>query len=222
MTIHFGHPAEIKSLDGATGEFSGYGAVFGNVDLGRDVIVRGAFAESLGAWFAKGRMPAMLWYHDPEKPIGAWQEMREDDKGLFVRGKLTKGVAKADEAYALLKDKAIDGLSIGFVTRDDDYDRQTNVRTLKRLDIKEVSLVTFPMNPEARAESVKALADGIDGIESLSDAERLLREAAGFSRKEARDFVSRMKRVQREAEAEDERKRLLADMRAVNDALKPL
>lgn len=198
--------------------FSGYGAVFGNVDSGRDLIRRGAFAESIAQWRSKNAFPKMLWQHDSRKPIGRWTEMVEDDHGLFVQGRLTDGVQLADEAYALLKDGAIDGLSIGYQTMDDEYDRDLNVRTLTKVALWEVSVVTMPMNQAAGVTDVKSL--DVDGIKTLSDAERQLREAAGLSRKQATDLVSVIRKiVQREADDDRSLSGLLNEIRSTRKSL---
>jgi HK97 family phage prohead protease len=110
-------PFEMKEAPDETGVFAGYGATFGNVDLGRDVIAPGAFTESLAKWKAKGKLPKMFWQHNSRQPMGKWTEMKEDSYGLFCRGRLTKGVQVADEAYLLMLDEALDGLSIGYRDR---------------------------------------------------------------------------------------------------------
>lgn len=208
---------EVKEV-GETGSFSGYGAVFGNVDSGRDLIVRGAFAQTLAEWSAKSDMPPMLWQHDPRDPIGNWTEMREDDYGLFVRGELATEIPEGAKAYALLKRRAVKGLSIGFSMRDGDWDRDTGVRKLTNVDLMEVSLVTMAMNSAAMVTDVKA---AIDAVDNLSDAETVLREA-GWSRKDARDFVSRVKRIaQREAGDDRDLQSLLAEIRSARSALSP-
>ncbi|QIO42887.1 HK97 family phage prohead protease [Rhizobium leguminosarum bv. trifolii] len=144
--------------------FSGYGAVFGNVDSGDDVILKGAFAETLATAKKTGIWPAMLSQHgvygSQMTPIGVWTEMKEDNIGLYVEGKLAN-TERGREAYELLKMKprpAISGLSIGFRAKEwllrsaPDEPR----RTLKSVDLLEVSLVTFPMNGKARITSVKS------------------------------------------------------------------
>lgn len=186
---------EIKQAPDEAGVFSGYGSVFGNVDHGRDVVMRGAFTETLMKATQTGRMPKMLWYHDVREPIGVWQEMREDDHGLFVKGKLTKGVAKADEAYALMKDGAIDGLSIGYLSLDDDIDRDLGVRKLKKLDLMEVSVVTLPMNDAATVTSVKSLLSGLSA-QDWRDLEAALRDE-DLSRADAVKAVSGLKKYLR-------------------------
>lgn len=125
----------------------GYASLFGSVDQGGDVVQPGAYARSLKA----DRQVKMLWQHDPREPIGIWDEVREDKRGLFVKGRLLESVARAREAAALTRAGAIDGLSIGYRTvkaTKDDRGR----RLLSEVELWEVSLVTFPMLPEARLE----------------------------------------------------------------------
>lgn len=176
-------PFKIKAVS-EDGLFSGYGSVFGVIDSYKEVVAPGAFAESLSQ-----RTPALLWQHRSGEPIGVYSALREDQTGLYVEGKLALKTARGAEAYELLKMGAISGLSIGFVTRDDSYDRVTGIRTLKKVDLWEVSLVTFPANESARISGVKS----IETIESLADAEAFLREAGGLSRREATALVSRIK-----------------------------
>ena len=127
----------------------GYASVFGKTDRGGDVVQKGAYDASLKALGAAGRRVRMLWQHDPGEPIGVWDEVREDNKGLYVKGRLLKDVARAREAAALVQAGAIDGLSIGYrtirATKDD-----AGRRRLAELELWEVSLVTFPMLPDAR------------------------------------------------------------------------
>ncbi len=124
---------------------SGYASLFGKSDQGGDTVESGAYAASL----SKGRSIKMLWQHDPAQPIGVWDEVREDGKGLWVKGRLLTDVAKGREAASLIGAGAIDGLSIGYRTvkaRKDDK----GGRLLSELELWEVSLVTFPMLPDAR------------------------------------------------------------------------
>lgn len=181
-------PLTLKAA-GDDGVIEGYGSVFGVMDAYADIVAAGAFAESLKAHKASGTMPAMLWQHDSDEPVGVWTEMVEDDKGLLVRGRLAMGTTRGREASELLKMRAINGLSIGFYSRQWSYDTETDVRTLTAVDLWEVSLVTFPANREARVQSVKS----IDDLATLKDCERLLRDAGGFSRSEATALVSRIK-----------------------------
>lgn len=179
---------EIKAVSD-TGAFEGYGSVFNVKDSYDDIVVKGAFVDSLAVHSAKGSMPALLWQHNSDEPVGVYVEMREDDTGLFVKGQLALKTQRGAEAYELLKMKAISGMSIGYVTREDSYDRVTGVNTLKKLDLWEVSLVTFPANTEARVSGVKSVEEGVT---DLKTAEQYLRDA-GLSRQEAKTFVSRMK-----------------------------
>jgi HK97 family phage prohead protease len=144
---------EVKALD-ESGVIEGYGAAFGNVDLGNDVIVRGAFAKGIAS--AKS-LPAMCWQHDMSSPIGVWKEISEDDNGLRVKGQLCLDTQAGKEAYALLKMGALKGLSIGYgVDKGGSSYRKDGVRELKELSLHEVSLVTVPMNPQANITAVKA------------------------------------------------------------------
>ncbi|WP_442897053.1 HK97 family phage prohead protease [Enterovirga sp.] len=132
-------------------EFEGYASLFGIPDLGRDVVMRGAFAASLAQRGAAGIR--MLWQHDPAEPIGRWLSVAEDRLGLRVRGRLDPGVARAREAASLLRGGAVDGLSIGFRVVEARRERSPPLRRLLRLDLWEISIVTFPMLPGARVEA---------------------------------------------------------------------
>ena len=180
---------QIKAA-GDDGSVDGYGSVFGVRDNYDDVIAKGAFAATLAAHKSAGTMPAMLWQHDACEPIGIWSEMVEDDKGLRIKGQLALDTARGKEAHALLKMGALNGLSIGFVSKQWAYDRETDVRTLTEIDLWEVSLVTFPANEKARVTNVKSS----DDLATPKDAERLLRDA-GFSKSDATAFVSRVMRM---------------------------
>jgi HK97 family phage prohead protease len=127
----------------------GYASLFGKRDQGGDVVRKGAYAASLKALTAAGRRVKMLWQHDPSQPIGVWDEVREDGTGLYVKGRILDGVEKGREAAALLAAGAIDGLSIGYRTLRAEKDGKGQ-RLLSELELWEVSLVTFPMLPEAR------------------------------------------------------------------------
>ena len=145
--------AEPVSGVDADGVFEGYASLFGEADLGKDMVMRGASAESL-----KKRRAAdvrLLWQHDPARPIGRWLSVAEDMRGLRVRGKLNLAVGQARDIHALLRDGAVDGLSIGFRVERARAERPTGLRRLERLDLWEISIVTFPMLPGARVETVK-------------------------------------------------------------------
>lgn len=154
---YFDAALEIKEV-AADGTFSGYGSVFNNVDSDRDVIMPGAFGATL-----RSKKPAkikLLYQHDPKQPIGIWEEMREDQRGLYVKGRLliNQNVPEADKAYSLLKAGAIDAMSIGFMIPAGGWeiDEKKRVRKINEVDLWEVSLVTFPANDRARVSAVKA------------------------------------------------------------------
>lgn len=153
------------------GSFAGYGSLFNVIDSYGDVVAPGAYAATLARAAADGRMPALLWQHDGAEPIGVWTSMREDEKGLWCEGRLVLDVARAKEAYALMKAGALSGLSIGFAPVDYEYVGPegvrkfsvlgelpagcNQVRVLKEIDLWEVSVVTFPACSPARVVSVK-------------------------------------------------------------------
>ena len=135
------------------GVIEGYASRFGEVDQGGDVVVKGAYAGSLES----GRKPKMLWQHDPSQPIGVWDEVKEDETGLHVRGRIYPD-AKTANGVSILKmveDATIDGMSIGYRTIDSERGPDGS-RMLKELDLWEISMVTFPMLPSARVDAVKA------------------------------------------------------------------
>jgi hypothetical protein len=138
----------------ADGTFSGYASLFGKADLGRDVVLPGAFRASIGKRGTGGIK--MLFQHDPNQPIGVWTEIREDGEGLFVKGRLTTEVGRAREVLSLMRAGALDGLSIGYRTVRGRTDAKTGIRSLIEVDLWEISVVTFPMLPEARVSAVKA------------------------------------------------------------------
>lgn len=191
---------------GDDGSIEGYGSIFGELDSYDDTVARGAFAASLKAHRAAGSMPAMLWQHDANQPIGVWTEMDEDERGLRVKGRLVLESERGREAHALLKAGALRGLSIGFMTTEDAWDDKRGVRIVKGVDLWEVSLVTFPALKTAGVTRVKSAP--VDEINRPSDAEKWLREAAFASKSEATAFVSRLMRMgaeRREAEIATER-----------------
>jgi uncharacterized protein len=160
-------PQAVTVTDGQV--ISGYASLFGKSDQGGDIVDAGAYRASL----AKGRRIRMLWQHDPAQPIGVWDEVVEDARGLWVKGRLLTDIARAREAASLIAAGAIDGLSIGYRTvrahKDD-----TGARRLSELDLWEVSLVTFPMLPDARV-AAKADADTGPDLRALARAFRQAR-----------------------------------------------
>lgn len=167
------------------GVFEGYGSVFGNKDLGGDVVVKGAFAKSLAK-----KLPALLWQHGHKDVPGVYLEAGEDDHGLFLKGKLAN-TQLGKEAHELMKMGAITGLSIGYSVLDADYDKETGTYYIKEVDLWEVSLVTFPMNQEARISAVKDLQDILasGGTPSVREFEAFLKDS-GFSQKQSKAIVA--------------------------------
>ena len=168
--------AEITVCDGH--RIEGYASLFGLRDQGGDVVEPGAYKASLDRLATKGARIKMLWQHDPAQPIGIWEEVREDDRGLWVKGQILTDIEKGREAASLIAAGAIDGLSIGYRTvkaRKDDKGQ----RLLSELELWEVSLVTFPMLPDARVGEAKGQEPEVDnGLRDLAvlfrDASRLM------------------------------------------------
>lgn len=146
---------ELKAVS-AAGVFEGYASVFADVDLSKDSVRPGAFAKAIAERGADGIK--LLWQHDPAEPIGVIEELFEDGRGLYVKGRLLLDVQRAREALALMRKGALDGLSIGFRTVRSATEEATGIRHLEEVDLWEVSLVTFPMQPAARVRHLKAAA----------------------------------------------------------------
>ncbi len=137
----------------ADGTVEGYASLFGELDQARDMMMRGAFVETLSVRGIR-RVP-MLFQHNPSEPVGIWLELREDHRGLFARGRLIPEVARGRELLSLLRAGAIDGLSIGFRTSKARIDPRTRIRRVYAVDLWEISIVTFPMLTGARVRAVK-------------------------------------------------------------------
>jgi HK97 family phage prohead protease len=161
------------------GTFEGYGSVFGNVDSYGEKVMPGAFIESLAKHKREGTKVKMLWQHNPDQPIGVWDDLAEDAKGLWGQGRLILEVQRAKEVYALAKNDAIGGLSIGY--REVDTDQDGNIRLLKKLDLYEISPVSFPANRRARIEAVKS--------ERMDEFARRLRDGDPMPIKEFEDIL---------------------------------
>ncbi len=201
LTKHKLHAGlKIKSVSD-TGEFEGYGSVFGVKDSYSDIVVKGAFQKSLDKHKEKGSLPALLWQHQMDEPIGVYSEMKEDDNGLFVKGRLLiDDDPLAKRAHSHLKAGSISGLSIGYSINDYEYDNQKDAFILKDLDLWEVSLVTFPANEEARISDVKtALNTG--EIPQPALVEKCLRDV-GFSRLQAKAFLADGFKALRDADSD--------------------
>ena len=179
------------------GHFTGYASVFGVPDLGRDVVAPGAFSASLAR-----RGPAgvrMLWQHDPAEPIGRWLALAEDARGLRVEGRLNPAVQRAREVAALMDEGALDGLSIGFRVVKALPER--GGRRLVALDLWEISLVTFPLQPGARV-----LTNAADPTAGLADTLRV--HARRMRPASSRPNPDLILRCRREASASKETSRI--------------
>jgi HK97 family phage prohead protease len=178
-----------------SGIFEGYGSVFGNIDLGGDIVEGGAFQKSLAEWSNKGQLPQMLGFHRNGNVIGDWLEMREDDRGLYVRGRLWSGGSNALEeskkAYNMLKGTGPKGLSIGYVVKEYETEEFSGgiVTRLKEVELFEVSVVGYAMNPQASVERVKSMIDDDGKLLSKRDVEKVLRDAK-LSRRQAKAFIA--------------------------------
>lgn len=185
MSQHLAYKFEFKADAAGEGTFTGYGSVFGNVDSYQDIVAPGAFAESIKSYANNNQKLPILWQHSAQSPIGVFTGMKEDDHGLLLEGRINLEVQQGREAYALLKQGAITGLSIGYRTKNYEVDKEREVVILKQIDLYEVSLVTFPANDQARVSRVKS-----DEILTIRDLEKSLRDA-GYSRGEALRISSR-------------------------------
>ncbi|MEL6504148.1 MAG: HK97 family phage prohead protease [Pseudomonadota bacterium] len=166
------------------GRFSGYASLFNKVDLGKDRVAPGAFSKCLAK--GAGKSVRMLFQHDPSEPIGTWEIVREDAKGLYVEGRISPSSVKGAEVLGLMRDGAIDGLSIGFRTLRSTHDRKSGVRTIREADLWEISIVTFPMLPQARIDTVKA-----GGLPTVRTFEHWLTRDAGLTRRQARVVIAK-------------------------------
>ena len=206
--------SEIKA-ENSKGIFTGYGSIFGNEDQGNDIMQKGAFTKSLvNRPVSKVKM---LYQHKTDEPIGVFTDMYEDSKGLFVKGQLAMGTQKGREAYELLKMGALDGMSIGFRADPEKQgynESKRGTRTLKEVDLMEISLVTFPMNESALIETVKGNA------KNIREWEKILREAGGLSRTEAKIGAKALSESLSQRDAGDDNKQLADLINKVADIIK--
>ena len=181
---------ELKDLKD-NGSFTGYGSVFGNIDKGGDIVEYGAFGSSLEQWAKSGRQVPMLWQHDTTEPIGSHPNLKEDKHGLLT----TDADLWVDDApYARIarkgmQTKTITGMSIGYRIKRESYDKKTGVTTLHELDLVEISVVTNPMNDDARISDVKSMIEA-GRMPTLREFEAHLRDACGFSKAQAEKIAS--------------------------------
>lgn len=161
------------------GTFEGYGSIFGNIDSYGEIVDPGAFAKSLKAHAKAKTTPLLLWQHNSDEPIGIWENLVEDDKGLHGTGRLLRGIQRAEEAHILLKAGALRGLSIGY--REVKTRPEGMVRHLEELDLREISVVSFPANRQATVQSVKS--------ERMDEFARRLRDGDPMPIKEFEDIL---------------------------------
>jgi HK97 family phage prohead protease len=178
-------PLDLKTVE-SDGTFEGYASLFNKEDLGHDVVEPGAFRDSLAARGPTGIK--MLFQHNPSEPIGIWQSLREDARGLYAKGRLMLDVTRAREVLALMRAGALDGLSIGFRAVTGRRDGKTGIRRLAKVDLWEISIVTFPLLPEARVARVKARPFA-GHIPTEREFERWLTQDAGLTRSQARAVI---------------------------------
>lgn len=167
----FGPPLEVKrTIDAKT--ISGYGSIFNVPDHIRDVVMPGAFTETLAKHRRDGTPVVMLWSHNMDEPIGVWHRLEEDQKGLYVEGRLLPTVQRGAEAIELISAGATTGLSIGYRTLEAE-DGENGIRRLLKLQLFEVSVVTLPMQPHARITGKEYSGEGPQAaVDELSRAVR--------------------------------------------------
>jgi hypothetical protein len=194
---------KVKSVSD-NGEFEGYGSVFGVKDSYSDIVVKGAFQKSLDKWKEKGSLPALLWMHKMDEPIGIYTEMSEDENGLLLKGRLLiDDDPLAKRAHAHMKAGSLTGLSIGYSLNDYDYDSEKDAFILKDIDLWEVSVVTFPANELARISDVKTTLKTGE-IPKPSLVEGCLRDV-GFTRSQSKAFMANGFKALRDAEGDTEK-----------------
>lgn len=175
--------AEYKAA-GETGSFSGYASIFGNIDLGGDIVERGAFQEIVTN--EEGKV-VTLWQHDSRQPIGVAM-VKQDDRGLAFDGQLVMEDATARKAHAHMKAKSVRGMSIGYDLLPGGGEiMESGVRVLKALKLWEISVVTWGMNPLAGVTDAKQYEKQISTIRDFED---FLRDVGGFSNAQAKLLAS--------------------------------
>ncbi|HHS9192852.1 TPA: HK97 family phage prohead protease [Enterobacter hormaechei] len=207
---------EIKFAgDGQQGIFEGYASVFGNTDSDGDIILPGAFKKTLET---QSRKVAMFFNHRQwEIPVGKWDSIQEDSKGLLVRGQLTPGHSGANDLKAAMRHGTVDGMSVGFAVTKDDYSISPNNggRIFKNISwLKEISVCTFPANELAGVDSMKS----IDGIETIRDVESWLRDSVGLSKSQAVGLIARFKSaIRSESEGDPNKPDISALLKSITD-----
>lgn len=209
----------IKMDDDGSGKFAGYASVFGGVDSYGDTILKGAYDYTL----KKNGKPKMFAQHESwGLPIGKWLTVKEDDHGLYVEGEFTPGLTRANDTYAALKHGTVDGLSIGYWLKSGDYEElEDGKRLIKRVStLAEVSIVTWPADGAARVD-LSSVKSALEGLDTIRDFERFLRDAGGLSKGLTQALISRAKIVfgREEPEPQALEAKALADLAARIQAL---
>lgn len=179
-------PLEVRALE-EDGTFEGYGSVFGVVDAYNERVMPGAFNASIAEKGAEG--VALLWQHRSDTVIGVYTEMREDERGLYVKGKLALSTEKGREAHELMKMGWKAGLSIGFVPLESEK-AEDGVREVREVDLWEVSVVTFPANQASMVEAVRSKIEAGE-VPTKRELEQLLTRDAGMTAQAAKALLSR-------------------------------
>lgn len=205
---------EIKFTgDGSQGIFEGYASVFGNVDSDGDIILSGAFKNTLEK---QSRQVAMFFNHRAwELPVGKWEALTEDGKGLFVRGQLTPGHSGASDLKAAMQHGTVEGMSVGFSVTKDDYSLAANGgRIFKNISaLREISVCTFPANELAGVSAMKSA----EGIETIRDIESWLRDSVGLSKSQAVGMIARFKSaIRSESEGDKNEDQITALLQSIN------
>lgn len=207
---------EIKFAgDGQQGIFEGYASVFGNTDSDGDIILPGAFKKTLET---QSRKVAMFFNHRQwEIPVGKWDSIQEDSKGLLVRGQLTPGHSGANDLKAAMRHGTVDGMSVGFSVSKDDYSisPSNGGRIFKNISwLREISVCTFPANELASVDSMKS----VDGIETIRDVENWLRDSVGLSKSQAVGLIARFKSaIRSESEGDNHKPDISALLKSISD-----
>lgn len=204
MTLHNSLPLFETRATGE-GVIEGYGATFDGIDSYGDSIKAGAFAESI-----QRAAPLMLWQHRQDSPIGRWTDLREDSRGLYVRGQINMATAAGRDAYSHLREQDISGLSIGYRIPPGGAESRGDVRLLKAIDLAEISVVSMPADPRARVTAVKSHRP-----ETLRELERALQDL-GYSRRQAAAIAQKGFSGIEEPEETNDLDALLTSLRAVN------
>lgn len=180
--LHYSLP-QLELKTEPAGVIEGYASAFGVKDAHGDLVQSGAFHDSL----QNNPPPSMLWSHDQSQPIGRWVAMTEDSKGLHVVGQLNMKTTAGTQAFEHINGGDIGGLSIGFTMHPDSFRLENGYRVLEKIDLREVSVVSIPSNPQARITSVKSLSTKPATLREFESA----LSSIGFSRREATNLAKK-------------------------------